>query len=291
MLGDVGALARSARLGGAPAAAFEDCSRLAGGRFGALHAATPSAYPSAVGYREGPSPRAPCDLHTGLMMINLMQWQRMDLTSRVEYALSLNLRASPTFGFGDADAPLLFALRPVYSRLPLFPLGSEEGGGGGSSEGGAWRVVVFDDGGGIGDGIGGGGIGGSVGASTDAGGGGTLVVFTGDRKPWLRSVLGTGGNARTVRQRQAEALWSRYAIHLASAAKLERPTLASGGRRGGGSGGLGRGQRRGCGPVGAPPLGGPAAREARDSHCRRLRRPCSLRSVRLDQLVVRPRRR
>ena len=45
-----------------------------------------------------------------------------------------------------------------------------------------------------------------------------FVALNGDRKPWLRSVLGTGGNVRTVRQRQAEALRSRYAIHLASAA-------------------------------------------------------------------------
>ena len=71
----------------------------------------------------------------------------MDLMSRVEYALSLNLRASPSFGFGDAYAVALRATASLFPAAPL-PPGGEDGGGGGSSEGGAWRVVVFDDGGG-----------------------------------------------------------------------------------------------------------------------------------------------
>ena len=96
-----------ASLGGAPAGAVEDCTRPAHARFNVSRVSLHGALPSGA-----------CSLEGGMVLLDLQQWQLLDMTARVEYWLALNLRAASFFGFDDGFAAITLALLPVYARLP-----------------------------------------------------------------------------------------------------------------------------------------------------------------------------
>ena len=106
VLGDIAALSL-VELNGAPAGAFEDCSRQAIARFNTTRVDFGAALPEHV-----------CDFASAVVVLDLQQWGLLDMTSRIEYQLAINQRAVPFFAFDDAHAPLLLALLPVYARLP-----------------------------------------------------------------------------------------------------------------------------------------------------------------------------
>ena len=95
-------------LHGAPAAAVQDCSRLAGWR---IDASRHPGVGSALQVGE-------CDFDSSVMVVDLVQWALLDMTSRVEYWMTLNLRAAYFYAHDDSHAPLLLALLPVYAHLP-----------------------------------------------------------------------------------------------------------------------------------------------------------------------------
>jgi hypothetical protein len=94
-------------LHGAPVGLVEDCSRRAARRFNSSRASMVGALPVDA-----------CDVDGGVVLVDVQQWALLDLTARVEYWLSLNLRSAPFFAHDDAHAPMLLALLPVYMRLP-----------------------------------------------------------------------------------------------------------------------------------------------------------------------------
>ena len=95
------------QLRGAPAAAVPDCSRSAALRINTTRAVLGDVLPAGA-----------CDFDGGVVLVDLQQWALLDVTSRVEYWLSRNLRAASFFGHDDAHAPLLLALLPLYAPLP-----------------------------------------------------------------------------------------------------------------------------------------------------------------------------
>ena len=92
---------------GAPIGAVPDCTRPQGSRFNTTRV-------SMVGSLS----RDACLFDSGVMLVDLQQWVLLDVTSRVEYWLLLNLRAASFFAHDDALAPVLLALLPLYTPLP-----------------------------------------------------------------------------------------------------------------------------------------------------------------------------
>ena len=92
---------------GSPAAAVEDCAHPAASRFNRSRVSLGDALPDGA-----------CSLDAGVVLVDTQQWWLLDMTSRVEYWLSLNLRAASFFAHDDAHAPFLLALLPIFERLP-----------------------------------------------------------------------------------------------------------------------------------------------------------------------------
>ncbi|KAL1525728.1 hypothetical protein AB1Y20_020572 [Prymnesium parvum] len=97
----------STRLDGAPAAAVDVCDPPLQQRLNASHPAVASAL---GGMTCGPS--------EAMLLVDTLQWTLLDITSRVEFWMSLNLHAMPAYSHGDAHAPLLLAILHAYTRLP-----------------------------------------------------------------------------------------------------------------------------------------------------------------------------
>lgn len=105
VFGDVAELLLGFRLRGAPAAAVPDCS-------------TPVS--SVVDTSRGAAVRgSDCAFNPALMLLDLRQWQLLDVPSRVEYWMGLNGRGGAALYRHDAAfPPVLLGLLPLYARLP-----------------------------------------------------------------------------------------------------------------------------------------------------------------------------
>ena len=178
---------------GAPAAAIEDCSRPAARRFNTTR----------VGLGEA-LPAGSCAIEHGVFVLDLPQWQLLDLTSRFEYWLSLNLRAASFYSFDDAHAPLTLALLPTYQKVPndVWTITT------GLSE----RRVPHN---------------GGSDATVIAG---TSLHFSGRWKPWLRNAVSNGGGVLCSRSSSAAGipcaeLWLAYAQKAIRTLGWKQPTI------------------------------------------------------------------
>ena len=210
--GDVGALYNT-RLRGAPLAAAEDCSHTLRDVLNTSHVAVAAAV----------APGA-CVFNTGVLLVDLQQWSLLDLSSRVEYWMDVNLRTATLYPPHAPLPPLLLAALPLYAKLPqrsnVAGLGRRKlsadevsywraywaarGRSYAPGAGGAPHLVLLepDGGGGGGGGSGGGGSGGGSGVANGSHAaveeGTTVLHYSGKFKPWFGLTGAAGGGKRAA---------------------------------------------------------------------------------------------
>ena len=189
-------------LDGAPAGAAEDCSRAADTQFNASRVSLNGALPPGA-----------CSLEAGLIVLDLQQWQLLDMTARVEYWLALNLRAASFFAHNDAHAPLTLALLPVFARLPSHWIAGGLGERRASPvETSRLRIVIAPHN--------------RAGAEAPR-----ALHFGGRWKPWLRGAVAQSAGALCVippsgREVPCAELWSMHARRAIHTLGWKLPTYA-----------------------------------------------------------------
>ena len=204
-------------LRGAPVAAVEDCAHTVRDALNASHVAVAGLKAHA------------CLFNSGVMVVDLVQWALLDIASRVEYWMDINLRTATLYAPHAPFPPLFLALHPLYARLP--PASNVAGLGRrrlSESELGFWRdfwarrgrqyqpsvaaphLVLFE---------------------TPSPGGAAVLHYSGKFKPWLG---GGGGGKQGVAECEApggarqpcKELWEPYAARALQTLTWRQPTAA-----------------------------------------------------------------
>ena len=204
-------------LRGAPMAAVEDCSHTVRDALNASHVAVAGLKAHA------------CLFNSGVMVVDLVQWALLDISSRVEYWMDINLRTATLYAPHAPFPPLFLALLPLYARLP--PASNVAGLGRrrlSESELGFWREfwarrgrqyrpsVVAPH---------------LVLIETPSPGGTAVLHYSGKFKPWLG---GSSDGKQGVAECEApggarqpcEELWEPYAARALRTLTWRQPTVA-----------------------------------------------------------------